>query len=94
MEAGETEQETLVRESLEETGLSVAPLEKIWESLAVGGSHWLYWWRAKLLDMPDSIKLDEKECASFKWMSCEEIIAHEKVLSTTREFFQYRLAKA
>ncbi|HEY3251006.1 MAG TPA: NUDIX domain-containing protein, partial [Ignavibacteria bacterium] len=44
IENGETQQNAVIREALEEVGLNVKPIKKVWECEAEHGGYLLHWW--------------------------------------------------
>ena len=73
IEAGETEQQALVRELQEELGCDVIPVRKIWESISPWRVH-LAWWIAKL-DYTAAITPNPLEVESAHWFSLQEMAA-------------------
>ena len=91
IEKNETSEKAVCRECLEEIAIKIRPVKKIWESICVGGSHWLHWWEVEPLEDIINIRPDKKECSNAKFMTKEEILNHKMILRLTKEFFQYRL---
>ncbi len=71
MEKGESEQQTLVREMMEETALKVTPVQLCWRSVTPWGTS-LAWWQATIpldaVPVPDPSEVEE--CF---WMNTERI---------------------
>lgn len=89
VEAGETQEEALVREIREEVGLSAAPLAKVWESETDDGLFRLHWWTA---DAPvGEVVPDPVEVGDFRWVTPEEFLTLNPVFDGDREFFEHIL---
>ncbi len=85
IEPGETEPEALRRELLEELGLTILPLQRLWECRAAWGVH-LSWWLARLED-PQAIPTPSTgEVVDVVWLGIPEILALPDLLSTNRDF--------
>ena len=86
IEAGETEQEALIREMQEELGIDIQPTRRIWESRTRWGIQ-LGWW---LIDADDSIRPvpNPEEVEETFWLTKEEIAAHDDLLGSMPEFLQ------
>lgn len=85
IEPGETQQEALVREVMEEVGLTVVPLAKVWESQTDDGTFRLHWWSARA-DTGEVIP-DPHEVAETRWITPEEFPALDPVFEGDLEFF-------
>ena len=48
LEPGETQQHAIARECLEEVGLRVKPVRKLWESITRRAHFVLHWWQCEL----------------------------------------------
>lgn len=84
IEAGETEQEALVRELREELGTVVRPLRRVWRSVTPWNVH-LAWWLAERSDLhPPVPHLDE--VAEYFWLPHRELAAHPDLLYSNGEF--------
>jgi 8-oxo-dGTP diphosphatase len=86
IEPGETQQQAVVREVLEEVGLTVAAGAKVWESETDDGRFRLHWWTADADSgevVPDSV-----EVAEARWVTPEEFLALDPVFDGDREFFE------
>ena len=84
IEAGESEEEALVRELDEELGVCVTPIRRLWQS----ETHWsveLCWWLTDF-DQSEAIRPNPNEVAEFHWLSPEGIRALSGVLSSNVAF--------
>lgn len=86
IEAGETEQQALVREMQEELQAVVRPQRRVWQCV----TRWrvsLAWWQAELVgDGP--LVPNPAEVASVHWQTTDEIVRLPGLLSSNVEFFQ------
>ena len=85
VEAGERQEDTVVREVREEVGLEVRPLRKVWECLTDDGRYTLHWWTVEVLG--GHLLLDPGEVAEARWLTVEEIHALEPTFEGDLEFF-------
>jgi 8-oxo-dGTP pyrophosphatase MutT (NUDIX family) len=84
IEGAETDAEALVREFREELNAEVQPLRRLWTSV----TRWqvqLHWWLAHL-DEAAPLCANPAEVESVHWLTAEEMLAHEKLLESNREF--------
>lgn len=47
VEAGESQEAAVAREAMEEVGLTVRPIRKVWENVSTRGTFKLHWWMAE-----------------------------------------------
>jgi 8-oxo-dGTP diphosphatase len=87
LEAGETQQRAVIRECMEEVGLRVRPVRKLWESVTRRASFVLHWWECRL-EGPRMITPDPAEVAAFKWLKHGEIARIPLMFSDSRWFFR------
>lgn len=85
VEPGETPQQTLNREAIEELGIEIEPTSQIteWDQDIPGET--AVWWKAKITIGP--IKPNEHEIAEYGWFSPEEA-KNIKLWPATRKFFE------
>ena len=82
IENGETGEQALVREILEELGFCVTPLERIYES-ETPWNVYLYWWTAAVSDEELSrLHISPKEVKSVEWMTLDELRTHPDALES------------
>jgi 8-oxo-dGTP diphosphatase len=86
IEPGESQQDAVVREVREEVGLTVVPLEKVWESETDDGGFRLHWWTAKA-DTGEVVP-DPREVAETRWVTAEQFLRLDPVFEGDREFFE------
>lgn len=84
IEAGETEQEALVREMREEISVAVKPIRLCHRSVTPWGTR-LAWWLAGLDERADPIA-NPDEVAEIHWMSPADIETASNVLPSLPEF--------
>ena len=85
VEPGESQAAAVVRESMEEVGLTVRPMRKVWENVSSGGNYRLHWWLAEYV--AGELTLDEREASAARWLSAEDIL-EMKIFEGDREFYQ------
>jgi 8-oxo-dGTP pyrophosphatase MutT (NUDIX family) len=87
LELGETQHHAIARECLEEVGLRVKPVRKLWESLTRRAHFVLHWWQCEL-DGPREVKPDSREVAAFKWVKREKLNDIKLTFSDSRWFYR------
>jgi 8-oxo-dGTP diphosphatase len=86
IEPGETEQQALVRELLEELGCTVTPLERLWEYISSWRVH-LSWWLADLEELVTP-EPNPAEVESFHWFTLEELATLPDQLESNLRFVE------
>jgi len=86
VEKGEHVAEAVVREIQEEMGLIVKPIRQIWTSIAPSTCV-LNWIHCRIASDSEP-KPNQREVASWHWMTCEELAQHPEALSTNLEFLR------
>jgi 8-oxo-dGTP diphosphatase len=85
VEPGESQESAVVRESMEEVGLTVRPVRKVWENITTSGTYRLHWWLAEYVS--GELVLDKREATDARWVTVEEISAF-RIFEGDREFYQ------
>jgi len=85
VEPGESQEAAVIRESMEEVGLTVRPVRKVWENISTGGIYRLHWWLA--VYVAGELALDAREASAARWLAVEEI-SGLKIFEGDREFYQ------
>lgn len=85
VEPGESQAAAVARESMEEVGLEVRPIKKIWENITSTGKYRLHWWLAEYLS--GELALDAREASAAGWVTAEEILGM-KIFEGDREFYE------
>ncbi|MDZ4783247.1 MAG: NUDIX hydrolase [Planctomycetia bacterium] len=91
IEAGESEEEAVIREFREELGGHVLPQEPLWKSVSPRGVQ-LSWWSANLAEASQPLKPDPAEVEAAFWCSPAEMTALPELLDSNRTFLEYVLA--
>ena len=86
VEAGESQQEALVREVREEVSLDVRPIAKVWECPTDDQSYRLHWWTARVVG--GRLEPDLREVAEARWVTPREFDELEPTFEGDREFFE------
>jgi 8-oxo-dGTP diphosphatase len=84
VEPGESQESAVARESMEEVGLAVRPVRKVWENITTSGTYRLHWWLAEYVG--GELVLDKREVSDARWVTLEEI-DHFKIFDGDREFY-------
>ena len=84
VEPGESQEATVIRESMEEVGLTVRPVRKVWENISTGVQYRLHWWLAEYVS--GELVLDTREASEARWITVKEI-SDMKVFEGDREFY-------
>lgn len=85
LEPDETEPEAVIREVLEEVGLEVKPIRRVWECPTEDGKYTLYWWLAEY--SKGDLVIDPLEVSEAKWIRPEEFGALEDTFADDRKFY-------
>lgn len=84
IEAGETEEQALVREMQEELALDVLPVRRCWRSVTPWGTN-LAWWLAT--NPADKTPIPcPREVADIMWMTAREIETAKEMLPSLPDF--------
>ncbi len=86
LEPGESEQEAVVREAMEELGCRVRPLEKLQELPSANGRYRLHYWRTEILEGEPSSCNDEIN--ELRWVTVAELQEMEPVFEEDIQLFQ------
>jgi 8-oxo-dGTP diphosphatase len=84
VEPGEDQEAAVVRESMEEVGLKVRAVRKVWENISSGGNYRLHWWLAEYVS--GELVLDKREASDARWVTAQEI-SGIKIFEGDREFY-------
>ncbi len=85
VEPGEDQEAAVVRESMEEVGLKVRAVRKVWENISSGGNYRLHWWLAEYVS--GELVLDKREASDARWVTAQEI-SGIKIFEGDREFYE------
>lgn len=87
LEPGEDQREAIVRECLEEVGLRVAPVQKVWESMTRRAPFVLHWWQCRLVG-PRDVTPQIDEVGAWRWLKLSEVQNVPLMFSDSRYFFR------
>jgi 8-oxo-dGTP diphosphatase len=85
VEPGESQPAAVAREALEEVGLAVTPLAKVWECDTDDGRYRLHWWTARA--EPGALDLDPAEVSDARWIDPATFGELTPTFADDREFF-------
>lgn len=88
IEAGETQEQALVREVHEEVGLEVEALEKVWQCPSIYNQWVLHCWTVKL--RTEQVKADPGEVAEYRWLTVDETMELPKLMPSVEAYFKFR----
>lgn len=86
VEPGETQQQTVVREAMEELGCVVRPLQKLQELPSANGKFLLHYWRAEIIEGEPAICDDEN--VQLRWLSVSELQTLSPIFSEDVQLFE------
>ncbi len=86
VEPGESQRQAVVREAMEELGLTVVPEKKVWESVTTLRNFILHWWTVRPLSY--EIRLNRAELSGFAWVDPSRIRSLGKVFDSHVHFFE------
>ncbi len=86
VEPGESQEAAVAREAMEEVGLTVRPLRKVWENISSRGTFRLHWWLAEYIG--GELVLEKREVSDARWLTVDEICGLDSTFEGDREFFQ------
>ena len=84
IEAGESQEEALCRELIEELSVKVVPQTKLWESETRAQTR-IHWWSA-VISEGEALQANPKEVASIYWMTKRDLLEQEDLLEGNRAF--------
>src|SRR6266480_4282096 len=85
VEAGESQEQAVVREMQEELGLKVRPVKRVWKHEFPDKPLTLWGWIAEV-ENSSHLKVNEEELAEVLWMDAKEGRSHPDGLPTNRDF--------
>jgi 8-oxo-dGTP pyrophosphatase MutT (NUDIX family) len=91
VEPDESQPAAVVREVLEEVGLRVEAVEKVWECPTDDGDFALHWWTVRC--DPGDVVLDPQEVSEARWVTPEEFLDLTPTFEGDRRFFQHVLPR-
>jgi 8-oxo-dGTP diphosphatase len=84
MDECESDAEALVREFREELNADILPLRRLWRSVTPWQVE-LHWWLAHL-EEGAQLQANPAEVESIYWLTADEMLAHEQLLESNRQF--------
>jgi 8-oxo-dGTP diphosphatase len=89
IEAGESQEQAIVREMQEELGLTVRPIRKVWEWLRPDGALLLHWWLVEPIGTLEGMVPCPAEVAEVRLVSAGELRGLEPVLESNLLFVEH-----
>jgi NADH pyrophosphatase NudC (nudix superfamily) len=86
VEAGESQEAAVAREAMEEVGLTVRPIRKVWENVSTRGTFILHWWMAEYVS--GELALNPAEASDARWLTVDEICRMDGTFEGDREFYR------
>jgi 8-oxo-dGTP diphosphatase len=86
VEQDETQAQAVVREAQEEMGITVEPIQKIWECYTDDKRYRLHWWQVKIVQ--DTIKPNPHEVKEYGWFNLDEMKTIGKMFPADLHFFK------
>ena len=86
VEDGESQEAAVAREAMEEVGLTVRPIGKVWENVSTRGTFRLHWWTAQYV--AGELALNPAEVSAARWLTVEEICRMDGTFEGDREFYR------
>src|SRR5262245_52197033 len=86
VEAGESQEAAVAREAMEEVGLTVRPIRKVWENVSTRGTFRLHWWMAEYIC--GELALNAAEVSAARWLTVDEISCLDGTFEGDREFYR------
>jgi 8-oxo-dGTP diphosphatase len=87
LEDGESQQDALRREALEEVGLHIEPVHRVWQSVTRRAHYVLHWWQCRLVGSRAVIP-QPAEVAAWQWVRREQAHLAALMFSDSRWFFR------
>jgi len=76
----------VAREAMEEVGLTVRPIGKVWENVSSRGTFVLHWWMAEYVG--GELALNAAEVSDARWLTVDEICRLDGTFEGDREFYR------
>lgn len=86
VDPGESQYQTVVREAMEELGLPVIPVRKVWESITTKRNFILHWWTVRPLSL--DISLNREELSGYAWVEPLKLRSLGRVFESHVYFFE------
>lgn len=85
VELGETVEQAVVRELMEELGIDVEPVRELWQCTIRSGTR-LHWWLVEL-DPTAGVFPNTDEVDSYAWLTIPQIVRLPNLLPSNADFF-------
>jgi len=86
VEAGESQEAAVAREAMEEVGLTVRPIRKVWENVSTRGTFRLHWWMAEYV--AGELTSNPAEVSDARWLMVDEICRLDGTFEGDRDFYR------
>jgi len=85
VEPGESQEAAVAREAMEEVGLTVRAIRKVWENVSTRGTFRLHWWMAEYVG--GELALNAAEVSDARWLTVDEICRLDGTFDGDQEFY-------
>jgi NAD+ diphosphatase len=85
VEPGESQEAAVAREAMEEVGLTVRAVLKVWENVSTRGTFRLHWWMAEYVD--GELAPNLAEVSDARWLTVDEICCMDGTFEGDRDFY-------
>jgi 8-oxo-dGTP diphosphatase len=86
VEQGETQAQAVIREAKEEMGITVEPIQKVWECYTEDRKYLLHWWQVNILR--DATTINPDEVKEYGWFNVDEMKTIRKIFAADLHFFK------
>jgi 8-oxo-dGTP diphosphatase len=86
VEQGETQAQAVTREAQEEMGITVEPIQKVWECYTEDRKYLLHWWQVNILR--DATTINPDEVKEYGWFNVDEMKTIRKMFTADLHFFK------
>jgi NADH pyrophosphatase NudC (nudix superfamily) len=82
----ESQESAVARDAMEEVGMTVRPIRKVWQKVSTRGTFILHWWLAEYVG--GELALNQAEVSDARWLTVDEIYRLDGTFEGDREFYR------